>query len=220
VTARCIVFDVDDTLYLERDYARSGFAAVGALVRTRWSVPDFGDRAWRLFEAGSRGDIFDRALAECGVAGGSDVVADLVACYRAHRPEIRLHDDALACLDRLAGRVRLAGLTDGPAESQRAKVAALELPRWLSPIVITAELGTGLGKPDPAGFRLIEEATGIGGAECLYVGDNPLKDFVAPRRLGWQTVRIRRPGGLHASRPSGDDVDREIDTLDQLEVGS
>ena len=30
----------------------------------------------------------------------------------------------------------------------------------------------------------------------LYVADNPVKDFAAPRQLGWVTVRVRRPCGL------------------------
>jgi putative hydrolase of the HAD superfamily len=217
VNVRCVVFDVDDTLYLERDYVRSGFAAVGAMVRGRWAVEGFADRAWRLFEAGERGNIFDRALAECALAGGPDVIESLVACYREHRPAIRLHDDARACLDRLVRRFAIAGLTDGPSQSQHAKVDALGLAVWLTPIVITGDLGPGRGKPDPAGFRLIEETTGAHGGSCVYVADNPDKDFIAPRLLGWRTVRIRRPGGLHALRPSGDDVDREIETLDAVE---
>ena len=31
----------------------------------------------------------------------------------------------------------------------------------------------------------------------VYVADDPLKDFAAPRQLGWLTIRVRRPGGLH-----------------------
>jgi putative hydrolase of the HAD superfamily len=30
----------------------------------------------------------------------------------------------------------------------------------------------------------------------MYVGDNPAKDFATPRRLGWQTVRLRMQGQL------------------------
>jgi hypothetical protein len=31
----------------------------------------------------------------------------------------------------------------------------------------------------------------------VYVGDNPSKDFQAPRTLGWNTVRLRVRGQLH-----------------------
>ena len=40
---------------------------------------------------------------------------------------------------------------------------------------------------------------GTGGAHCAYLGDNPRKDFTAPRRLGWRTARVRRAEGEHAS---------------------
>jgi putative hydrolase of the HAD superfamily len=219
LTVRCIVFDLDDTLYLEREYVRSGFDAVGAEAESRWGIADFAGRAWRLFEEGTRGNIFDLVLVECGVTCPPEAMASLVACYREHRPAIRLLDDARSCLDRLLGRVALAGLTDGPAASQRAKVTALGLERWLSPMIVTSELGPGLGKPSPHGFRRIEEATGEHGAACLYVADNPSKDFAGPRQLGWRTVRIRRPGGLYADRVSGEDIDWEIESLDELAGG-
>jgi hypothetical protein len=50
------------------------------------------------------------------------------------------------------------------------------------------------------------------------VADNPAKDFVAPHRLGWRTVRVRRPDSLHADVPSGADVDAEIASLDDLDT--
>ena len=54
-------------------------------------------------------------------------------------------------------------------------------------------------------------------AECVYVADNPTKDFAAPRALGWHTVRIRRPGGLHAGLAhSPHEVDHEITSLTEL----
>ena len=62
------------------------------------------------------------------------------------------------------------------------------------------------------------EAVAIKDGRFVYVGDNPAKDFVAPRALGWRTVRVRRHGQLHHEVPSGDDVDVEITSLDQLEA--
>jgi len=31
----------------------------------------------------------------------------------------------------------------------------------------------------------------------VYVADNPRKDFIGARQLGWRTVRVRRDGGEH-----------------------
>ena len=69
--------------------------------------------------------------------------------------------------------------------------------------------------------RAVERRLGLSGAELVYVADNAAKDFLAPRRLGWATVQIRRPGALHAGPPATPEfgADRSIDSLDQLDPG-
>jgi hypothetical protein len=62
---QCIVFDLDDTLYLERNYVHSGFRALGEWAKTSLGVPDFADRASRL-------------LAECGRKPEPGIVAHMV----------------------------------------------------------------------------------------------------------------------------------------------
>ena len=57
----CVVFDVDDTLYLETDYVMSGFNAVGQWAADWLSIPDFAERCWNRFIAGQRG----RYLMKC-----------------------------------------------------------------------------------------------------------------------------------------------------------
>jgi putative hydrolase of the HAD superfamily len=212
----CLVLDLDDTLFLERDYARSGFEAIGPWAEAELGVPSFASRAWAELEGGRRGDVFDAVLRGAGRPATPAAVAELVRRYRAHRPRLALLPDARAALEALVGRVRLAAVSDGPLESQRAKAEALGLARWVDPIVLTAALGPGLGKPHPRAFVLVEEATGARGAACAYVGDNPAKDFGGPRSLGWRTIRVRRPGALHVDVPSGDDVDEEIESFAEL----
>jgi putative hydrolase of the HAD superfamily len=208
-----VAFDVDDTLYLERDYVASGFGAVGAQL----GRPDVAAACLELFAAGVRGDTFDRALRRCGLEPSAVRIAEVVRVYREHVPAIALAADARSCLDRLAGRAFLGVITDGPAASQRAKITALGLDARVDRAIVTADLGEGRGKPDPLAYVLLEEAAGELGAACAYVGDNPAKDFRAPAERGWVTVRIRRPGGLHAHVPSGADVQHEITDMDALE---
>ena len=171
-----------------------------------------GEQAWAAFEEGVRGRIFDVALARCQVEPTPAVVEGLVTCYRNHVPDIELLGDARGCLDRLRGRA-LAVITDGPVASQRAKATALGVNGWAAVAVFTGELGDGLSKPHRRAFELVEEATGHHGGACAYLADNPAKDFIAPRALGWVTARVRRPGGLHHGVPTGDDVDVELADL-------
>jgi putative hydrolase of the HAD superfamily len=217
VVRRLVAFDIDDTLYLERDYVRSGFAAVGAWARTELGVADLSDRAWAAFEAGVRGRILDEALADCGIRANGTLVPQLVDVYRSHIPTIDLLDDVRGWLVTRPARLALAVVTDGPRASQRAKAAALGLEAWADPVILTEELGPGLGKPHPAAFESAEAATGLAGAACAYVADNPTKDFAGPRSRGWRTVRVRRGAGLHAALASGDDVDAEITDFSALD---
>ena len=55
------MLDVDDTLYLERDYVRSGFRAVGQWAAEASSVwTESPSSAWQLFlEAGGAAPITD-----------------------------------------------------------------------------------------------------------------------------------------------------------------
>jgi len=52
--ASVVVLDMDDTLFLERDYVLSGFAAVDAVVAKEHGLKGFSESAWRLFCAGVR----------------------------------------------------------------------------------------------------------------------------------------------------------------------
>jgi putative hydrolase of the HAD superfamily len=215
---RLVVLDIDDTLYLERDYVRSGFAAVGAWARDELGVDGLGERAWAVFEAGVRRTIFDEALAGTGLDGTVEIVPRLVEVYRSHAPTIEMLADARDWLDSLAPHIAVAVVTDGPLASQQAKADALVITRWADLVVFTESLGPGRGKPHPAAFEHLERELGVSGDRCAYVADNPAKDFVAPRCLGWRTVRVRRPGSLHAEVPSGDDVDAEITSLADLDA--
>jgi putative hydrolase of the HAD superfamily len=62
-------------------------------------------------------------------------------------------------------------------------------------IVYTDDLGRENWKPSPTAFSLMMNRLGVAGHECIYVGDNPVKDFLAPNELGWLTVMISREGG-------------------------
>jgi putative hydrolase of the HAD superfamily len=196
-----VVLDLDDTLYLERDYVASGFAAVGAWAGAHLGLPNFAERAHRLFDQGRRGDVFDRALSEAGVEPTPELIARLVALYRAHRPAIRLLPDAEAFLDRPRRGRAVALLTDGPLAAQRNKIAALGLRRRaVRPLICTDVWGRACWKPSRLGFERIQARFALPAHRFLYVADNPAKDFLAPRAMGWRTVQIVRAGAVHGAQ--------------------
>ena len=209
---RCVVLDIDDTLYLERDYAASGFRAVGEHLK----APSFATHAVDALERGVRGQIFDEVLAELGLQPGPGGLSELVRVYREHTPAIKLLGDAQARIESWVGRTSLAVITDGPLASQKAKAQALGLSRWCAPILFTSALGEDCGKPHPAAYLEVEKQLSLHPEQCVYIADNPHKDFVTPKQRGWLSVRVRRPRSLHEAVPSGDDVDWEVERLDAL----
>ena len=208
-----IVFDLDDTLYLERDFAASGFAVVGRFCETELGLSGVAARANEAFNAGQRQRIFNDVLASYGLEPEKAVLARLVALYRNHEPDIHLLDDARACLNKLHGRTRLALITDGPSRTQWNKIRALGIEKLFDVIVVTNDLGAEFSKPHPRAFEIVEERLNGPGQNLVYVADNPVKDFKAPRTLGWKTVRIRREGGIYAHHLSDGAADHEIENL-------
>ncbi len=214
----CLAFDIDDTLYLEREYVRSGFEHVGRWAKKELGIEKFAERSWSLFVAGHRGKIFDEVLKESGVRSRPFVVERLVALYRSHPAEIRLLPDALACLQAVRNRALLVVISDGACEAQQNKVRALELEHWFDLILLTEKFGERCRKPSPILFRWVQEQFQLRPDRCCYVADNPLKDFVAPRGLGWKTIRIRRQGGLYSTVEASNTfgADHELPDLSRL----
>ena len=216
---RILVFDLDDTLYMERDFARSGFMAVDDWSRSALGVDGFFEMAWRLFQEGPRGNLFDVALERLGVDVGTATVQKMVEVYRDHKPTIDLLPDAARLLASHGDYAGFAIVTDGFHDTQQRKIDALGVEAFCDPVVKTDQWGRDYWKPHVRAFLTIQEHYGRPGAAFTYVGDNPMKDFVAPKSLGWHTVRVRREGGLHALRDAESEVAapaRTISSLDQL----
>ncbi len=75
-------------------------------------------------------------------------------------------------------------------------------------------------KPSQLSYNKIMEAVRCRGSECIYVADNPRKDFVTAKRLDWMTVQIYREGGEYSSvtTETSHEADIKISSLTELEV--
>jgi len=198
----CIVFDLDDTLYLERDYVFSGFRAVGKWVESNLNLTDFARCASELFSGGAGDTTFQKTLHVLGCSAEPHLLSEMVHVYRTHRPEISLPPDSAYCLATMGKVAKLGLITDGRPVTQHAKCDRLGLPDKLSPIVCTGAWGEEFCKPHQRAFELMEYQMGCRQDTFIYVADNPLKDFGAPLARGWLTVRIRRSDGIHSKRDS------------------
>jgi putative hydrolase of the HAD superfamily len=213
-----IVFDLDDTLYLERDFVLSGLRAAGHWFGAKTGIDGLEQRCVLLFEQGVRNHLFDLALTQLGWHDEA-MVAKLVQTYRMHVPNIALAPDARQYLERRRN-VHKAIITDGLVATQTAKLAALGIDRLVDYVVCTDVWGRAYWKPHGRAFEAVEERFGVRSTSLVYVADNPTKDFVTPGARGWVTVQIERPERVHhvsAPAPSYE-ARATIRSLDELDA--
>ncbi|MEM7094398.1 MAG: YjjG family noncanonical pyrimidine nucleotidase [Actinomycetota bacterium] len=178
-----VLFDLDNTLF---DFAASEEVAfadcataaglpAAAEVFARYKV--INSALWAQVEDGSMspsdaGRIrFERLLDEFG-GHGELSPAELGELFQ-QRLGVHgeLYPDAAALLDALVDKVKLALVTNGLTDVQRAKVARLDLERWFPVITISDEVG--VAKPDPAIFDLTFDALEVQDrSRALMIGDS------------------------------------------------
>jgi putative hydrolase of the HAD superfamily len=216
---RVVVFDLDDTLFPEWQYIFSGFRAVDRWLVQNRQRAGFFDHAKALFDAGARGNIFDRALKELGLRAEKSLIDELVRVYREHPPALTLYDDARWAISFFRARGPLGLLTDGYLVAQQNKFAALNIAEAFQSVVFSDALGRDCWKPSPVPYRKIMSDIPGAPADYVYIADNPKKDFIGARALGWQTIQIARPEGIyfHEKGPSEYLPDQVISTLRDLE---
>jgi putative hydrolase of the HAD superfamily len=198
-----VVFDLDDTLYLERQFVVSGFAAVeNHLVAKGMACSGAADVFVGLLDTHGSGRVFDLGLEHFSVPPSAELVAELVSTYRHHAPTLSPQPGIKTLLTALgAAGVRLGVITDGDVTVQQGKLDALGLADCFEVIVATDALGPDrVGwKPSTRPFEFVEDASGLSSNALTYVGDNAVKDFVGASKRGWQCVRLRMDGQLRVS---------------------
>ena len=192
-----VIFDLDDTLFPERQYVLSGFRAVDAWLRDAEGVDGFYDRAKALLDAGSRENIVSTALAALGRRSEKAFIDVLVKIYREHRPILTLYEDARRAIDVFRARGPLGLISDGYLTAQENKLAALRIADAFQAIVFSDALGRDCWKPSPRPYQRIMELIPGPPSDFVYIADNPRKDFVTARRLGWGTIQIARREGMY-----------------------
>src|SRR5437868_6444461 len=85
-----IVFDLDDTLFAERDFITSGFSAVEMVLQRQFRCAGFLKIAIDLFNCGRRRNIIDEAVSALGLSPNPELISGLVNVYRSHWPQITL----------------------------------------------------------------------------------------------------------------------------------
>lgn len=207
-----VVFDLDDTLYPETDYVKSGFAEVGKVMESRFGISDAYQKLLDCFLA-DRNDVYGRVLSGSNAVFTQGDIADLVRLYRTHTPKLTLSEEVRQTLSALRKRgLKLGVITDGRPYQQRAKMTALGIEGLVDCAIVTDELGgEEYRKPHPKAFETMYARLDVAPNQMIYVGDNPKKDFAIKRYLPVKTVMLQ--SGLYRDESFLDGI--EPDTIIQ-----
>ena len=216
-----IVFDLDDTLYDEIEYCKSGFDAVAHFLAKNSkgkSAKNIYTSLWNEFQSGNHTKTFNAALDALGIKYDNQLITKCVQVYRNHTPKITLPQDSKNVLEQLQTKYTLALLTDGFLPAQKLKVHALGIEKYFKSVIYTEELGRDCWKPSPAGFEKLLRDLNTKPENCAYIADNPAKDFIAPNQLGFFTVQIIRPKHIHLEKPVNKEASSKyaIDNISKL----
>jgi len=195
-----VIFDLDDTLYDEIDYCRSGFTAVADFLAGKPSYPAterIFETLWKQFSSGNHKTTFNAALEQLGIQYDVALIEQLIEVYRNHTPNIKLPRESEDVLHRLSRGYTLGLLTDGFLPAQQLKVKALGIEKYFKGIIYTEQLGRNCWKPSPVGFEKLLLALNAKPHNTAFLGNDEKKDFIAPNKLGLFTIRIIRPAGIH-----------------------
>ena len=190
---RAVIFDLDDTLYDQRQWLDGAWRAVAARAEA-WDLdPDRLLHALRdVAAAGSdRGGIIDGALAQVGRADVPRWRRCSTRSAPTHRPASSRTPASRPRSPRLAARVPLGLVSDGDPGVQLAKLAALGLAPHFTTVVLSDESGgrTASRTRSPSAARW--PTLGVDAADAVYIGDRPVKDVAGPAAVGMRAIRVR-----------------------------
>ncbi len=199
------MFDLDDTLFKEIDFVKSGFKACAKYMNMNFGIKrqEFYEILIEILEKEGRGKIFDNALQRYN-RYSKQVIQELVDVYRSHKPKIRPYSDVAPTLRFLKKNgCKLAIITDGLASVQRNKVASLGIGNLFNTVIYSDDFGDKYWKPHRFPYKRAIEYLGINTKEAVYVGDNPHKDFFGANTMGITTIRLLK-GPYKSEKVKGD----------------
>ena len=234
---RAILLDLDDTILDCGDVNAAWLTVVGEFrdaigglepgmlskririeAEAFWSDPDRHRIHRQDLQTSRRGIVartFEAIASEGGPALSRDTafaIADRLTVYR--EEQICPFEGAIEAVEELRSEgIRLALVTNGASQPQRAKIEQFDLERHFDHVQIEGEMG--FGKPEERAYRHALEALGAAPAHSWMVGDNLEWEVAAPQRIGMAGIwHDHLKTGLPGDSPHR--PDRIIQSLTEL----
>ena len=177
---KAIGFDLDNTLYDQRDFEFPVFKIIAKVVGVKFSLNSeiFLANLINLYEKGERNRLFDKAIKETLNFIPPDweefVQKELLPIYRTYTPpRLQLYPEARELLWFIKScGICIAIITNGRYEIQRKKIELLGISSLMDLILISDAFYPPLRKPDPRIFKFFLCFFNVNPKECIYIGDD------------------------------------------------
>ena len=219
---KAVCFDLDGTL----GRYTGEFGALAALLRSELDLHmcdmnSFGqllDSELRRDGALSLAVVLERVLERLEQRPPSDLVGVAAAAVNAYAEDFRPFQGARELLERLdAAGIRLALVSNGPDDMQKAALHALGLARFFRVVLVSGDRDVAARKPAPRIFSLVCAGLQTVPEETLMVGDNLEADVAGALDYGLHAVLIDHAAGrVIDAAPEGVSVVGSLAELERL----
>ena len=187
---KLIAFDLDNTLYDETLYFTHSFKIITKYLKNNFGIePKKAEKTlWRILKKNGKHyhNLFDDFLVEYNLE--SKNLPKILLLFRSVNKKLFLFPETKKLINILKKKYMLSIITSGMYEVQKNKVKLLGIEKNFEPIIYSSLLKK--DKPNKMPFQELIKKTKINAENIVYVGDNPLDDFIAPNNLGMITIRI------------------------------
>ncbi|MFA5550240.1 MAG: HAD family hydrolase [Trueperaceae bacterium] len=219
---KAVCFDLDGTL----GRYTGDFGALAALLRSELdlhmcdmnSFAELLDSELRRDGALSLAVVLERVLERLEQRPPADLAAIASATVNAYAEDVRAYPGAKELLERLdAAGIKLALLSNGPDDMQKAALHALGLARFFRVVLVSGDRDVAARKPAPRIFSLACAGLQTVPEETLMVGDNLEADVGGALDYGLHAVLIdHAAGGARDAVPEGVGVVGSLEELERL----
>lgn len=138
---------------------------------------------------------------------------DLLLDYDLNYPKFATgYPDVKDIISRIQNRgLKIGIITNGKVSHQSYIIDLLGIEKYVLETLISEAVG--YRKPEPEIFMMMCDKLGVKPEECIFVGDHPVNDIEAARRLGMKTVF---KDNHYFKAPSETMMDYQIEDLSEL----
>lgn len=212
-----IVFDLDDTLYPSQEYLESGFRAVARYAGEKYGIDPEESYAYMriLYSRYGEREVLGRTV--CYFSLEPNAIIEFVSAFRDHTPSLALFPGYRKFLQNLGDFFTLGLLADGDPEVQARKIKVLRIQRQFKNVIYVGKYNETKWKPNPFCFTLMARVLGHHPRELVYVGDNPLTDFLGAKKAGYYTLRVLTGEFKDKNVPMEFEAHRRIKDLSEIQ---